>query len=240
MKVTKISSLLLISFIFFSCKLEKKIDVADKSKNEWISLFDGQTLEGWEMYGPEPFTDRWKVVDGAIVCNEGAGETNTGFNRSIMTKEQFGNFEFEMEYKIAKGGNSGLMYHVVETDEFGHDYSTGPEYQILDDEFSRSESMPIRMVGSSYDMYIPSETKKPKPHGEWNKVKLVYNNGHVEHWLNGEKILEFQEGDEDWKARKAKSKWKNSPAWGASKTGHISLQDHGDEIAFRNIRVRKL
>ena len=145
-----------------------------------------------------------------------------------------------MEYKIAKGGNSGLMYHVVESDEFGHDYSTGPEYQILDDEFSRSETLPNKMVAANYDMYEPVSTKKPNAHMEWNKVRLVYNNGHVEHWLNGEKVLEFNEASEDWKERKSNSKWRNSPQWGASKSGHISLQDHGDEIYFRSIRIKEL
>jgi len=230
--------LLLFSVGSIACS-ESKIS-ENKSVDEWITLFDGQSFEGWQMYGPGAITDRWAIVDGTIVCNPGAGESNTGFRRSIMTNEQFGNFEFEMEYKIAKGGNSGLMYHVVEDTAYRHDYVTGPEYQLLDDEFSRSETAPNKMMAASYDMYVPAETKKPNPFGQWNSVRLIYNNGHVEHWLNGEKVLEFEEGSEDWIKRKANSKWKGLKVWGASKSGHISLQDHGDEIAFRNIRIRKL
>lgn len=237
MKFLKLFLLLLpCFFVVVSCSGDNSIN----DNSDWITLFDGQSFSGWQMYGEDPITDRWMIEDGTIVCNKGAGETNKGFRRSLMTDQKFGNFEFEMEYKIAKGGNSGLMYHVVEDTAYNHDYVTGPEYQILDDEFSRSESKANKMVASSYDMYVPAESKKPNPYGEWNKVRLIYNNGHVEHWLNGEKVLEFQEGNEDWKERKAKSKWRNLDVWGASKTGHISLQDHGDEIAFRNIRVKKL
>ena len=230
--------LLLFSAVFIACNDNKSSE--NKSESEWLSLFDSQSFDGWQMYGAEPITDRWAIVDGTIICNQGAGETNTGFRRSIMTNEKFGNFELEMEYKIAKGGNSGLMYHVVEDTAYRHDYITGPEFQILDDEFSRSESKANKMVAASYDMYVPAETKKPKPFDQWNKIRLIYNNGHVEHWLNGEKVLEFEEGSEDWIERKANSKWKNLEVWGTSKTGHISLQDHGDEIAFRNIRIKKL
>ena len=230
--------LLLLPFCFASISCSGDKSAADKAN--WITLFDGQSFDGWQMYGEDPITERWVVENGTIICNKGAGETNKGFRRSLMTDQKFGNFEFEMDYKIAKGGNSGLMYHVVEDTAYNHDYVTGPEFQILDDEFSRSESKANKMVASSYDMYIPAETKKPNPHGEWNTVRLIYKDGHVEHWLNGEKVLEFQEGDADWIERKANSKWRNLEVWGASKSGHISLQDHGDEIAFRNIRVKKL
>ena len=157
-----------------------------------------------------------------------------------MTTRDFGNFELELEYKISKGGNSGVFYHVVEKAEWGHDYASGPEYQILDDEFSRSESEPYKMAAASYAMYPAAATKKPNKFMEWNKVKIIYNNGHVEHWLNGEKVLEFEEGSEDWLAKKAAGKWANADSYAASQTGRISLQNHGDEVYYRNIRIKEL
>ncbi len=219
---------------------EKKSSEEHSSDNEWITLFDGKTFNGWEMYGEEPFTEHWSIVDGAIVCNNGIGEKNIGFFKSVMTKQDFGNFELELEYKIAKGGNSGIFYHVVEKDEWGHDYVSGAEYQVLDDEFSRSEKEPYKMVASNYGMHAPAASKKINPFMQWNKVKIVYNNSHVEHWLNGEKVLEFEEGSEDWKARKAKGKWANVASYAAAKKGRISLQNHGDEVHYRNIRIKEL
>ena len=207
---------------------------------EWITLFNGQDFSGWEMYGEEPIMPQWEIVDGTIACNVGLGEENSGFNRSIMTTKDYANFELELEYKISKGGNSGVFYHVVQLEGKGHDYLTGPEFQVLDDEFSRSESQADKMVGSNYSMHAPAETKKPNPFMEWNKIKIVYNNGHVEHWLNGEKILEFEEGSEDWLARKAAGKWAKYEFYAKSKTGRISLQNHGDEVYFRNIRIKEL
>jgi hypothetical protein len=244
MKYLKSSLFLLSATVILSCSGEKKTEDKTKdtnsSENEWISLFDGETFNGWEMYGPEPITEHWEIDNGTIACNKEAGESNVGFFRSIMTTRDFGNFELELEYKIAKGGNSGIFYHVVESDSFGHDYMTGPEYQVLDDEFSRSESEAYKMVASNYSMHAPAETKKPNPYMQWNKVKIVYNDGHVEHWLNGEKVLEFEEGNEAWLETKAKSKWANTPSYAASKTGRISLQNHGDAVWYRNIRVREL
>lgn len=242
MNYLKSSLLLLSATLIFSCSGEKKTEEKEEASAEenWITLFDGNSLNGWEMYGEEPVTEHWEIHEGAIACNKDAGESNVGFFRSIMTNRDFGNFELELEYKIAKGGNSGVFYHVVESDEFGHDYMTGPEYQVLDDEFSRSESEPYKMVASNYSMHVPAETKKPNPFMQWNKVKIVYNNGHVEHWLNDEKVLEFEEGSQAWLDTKAKSKWADVPSYAASKTGRISLQNHGDAVWYKNIRIREL
>ena len=241
---SKLPLLLLLALFIFSCggNADKKTAQTEEtaSEPEWISLFDGASFEGWEMYGPEPITEHWEIHEGAIACNKDAGETNVGFFRSIMTTQEFGNFEFELEYRIAKGGNSGIFYHVVEADTLGHDFLTGPEYQVLDDEFSRSETEPYKMVAASYAMYPAAETKKPNPYMEWNKVKIIYNNGHVEHWLNDEKVLEFEEGSAEWKEKLAKSKWADVSTYAASKKGRISLQNHGDAVWYRNIRIRNL
>ena len=133
-------------------------------------------FEGWKIYGHDSITNEWQIIDGALVCHNGAGEENMGLaSTSIRTVESFGNFELELEYKIGKGGNSGIFYHVVESDEYGYDFLTGPEFQVLDDEFSRSESEAYKMVGANYAMHAPSVEKKVSPFMEWNKVKIIYN-----------------------------------------------------------------
>lgn len=244
---SRLSTVLLITLIaaLTACGGAKKenTETADvkSAESEWITLFNGETFDGWKTYGKEGIPEAWTIVDGALVCNAGIGEENVGFSsESLMTTTQYGNFEFELEYKIAKGGNSGIFYHVVEADSLGFDFMTGPEYQVLDDEFSRSESEAFKMVASNYAMQAPAPTKKPNPYMQWNKVKIVYNNGHVEHWFNGEKVLEFEEGSDEWKAIKAESKWANTDTYAAFKKGAFSLQNHGDEVHYRNIRVKAL
>lgn len=231
---------LLCSIVFVSCNSQATNSKEENTK-DWISLFDGESFEGWKVYGRDSITPEWTIKDGAIVCHDGAGEENRGFSpTSLVTLEPFGNFEFELEYKIGKGGNSGIFYHVVESPEYGYDFQTGPEFQVLDDEFSRSESEPFKMVGSNYAMHAPTVEKKINPHMQWNKVKIIYNDGHVEHWLNGVKLLEFEEGSEEWLEVKSKSKWAETDSYAKYKKGSFSLQNHGDEVHYRNIRVRKL
>lgn len=234
---------LLSALVLASCGGEKKAATteAKEETSEWVNLFDGETFNGWKTYGSDTMSDAWTIQDGVIACNYGIGEENVGFKSgSLMTTSSYGNFEFELEYRIAKGGNSGIFYHVVEKPEYGYDFVTGPEYQVLDDEFSRSESEPYKMVASNYAMQAPSDAKQPNPFMEWNKVKIVYNNGHVEHWFNGMKVLEFEEGSPDWLAKKAAGKWADSETYAAYKEGTFSLQNHGDEVHYRNIRVKEL
>lgn len=234
---------LLFAILLISCNRVQKEPPQAAAESEWISLFDGESFNGWKEYNSDTINPKWQIEDGAIIVSKegNARDKNTGFGKSIITTEQFGNFELELEYNMSTGGNSGLMYHVIEDPKYDHDFETGPEYQILDDEFSASETEPIRMAASSYDMFEANASKKKlNPAGEWNKIRLVYDNGRVEHWLNGVKVLEFTEGSEAWKEAHAKSKWIEAPDWATLDSGHISLQDHGDYVAFRNIRIRRL
>jgi hypothetical protein len=130
---------------------------------------------------------------------------------------------------------------VVEKPEYKTDYATGPEYQVMDDAGWKGDSLKdVQQVGGSYDMYAAPATKKVMPVGEWNNARIIYNNGHVEHWLNGEKVVEFEESSADFEERYKKSKWTQFPGWNRSKTGAISLQDHGAPVYYKNIKVRAL
>lgn len=208
----------------------------------WQLLFDGETLNGWKRYNRDTIGPLWSVRDGAIVCDgQGLGEGSGKHGGSLMTIKQFGNFELSVEWKISPGGNSGILYHVVEKPEYKHDYETGPEYQVLDDKGWKGDSLKQeQMAGSNYDMYEAAPSKKLKPVGEWNSTRLIYNNGKVEHWLNGEKVAEFDESSDDFRERYKKSKWVDYPGWNKFKTGSVSLQDHGAPVHYRSIKIREL
>jgi hypothetical protein len=217
---------------------------APQLTEEWISLFDGETLNGWKRYNADEIGPLWKVEDGAIMCDgRGHGEGSPEDGGSLITLETFGNFELELEWKISEGGNSGIMYHVVEKPEYSHAYVTGPEYQVMDDpEGPVSEEVANKRAGSNYDMYAAPLTKKLNPVGEWNTARIVYKDGKVEQWLNDEKVVEFDENSEDYIEKFNKSKWASGdyPYWNTYKEGSIGLQDHGAAVWYRNIRIRKL
>jgi len=211
---------------------------------EWISLSDGETLNGWKRYHGDEIGPLWSVEDGAIKCDgEGHGEGSPEFGGSLITLETFKNFELELEWRISEGGNSGILYHVVEKPEYSHAYVTGPEFQVCDD---GPGEIPMegdnKKAGSSYDMYAAPAAKKLNPVMEWNTAKIVYNDGKVEHWLNGEKVVEFDESSEDFKEKFGLSKWSTGeyPHWNTHKEGSIALQDHGAAVWYRNIRIRRL
>lgn len=207
----------------------------------WELLFDGSTLNGWKRFNADSIGPLWAVNDGIIVCQgEGLTEGTEGIGGSLITTRQFGNFELSVDWKLTPGGNSGILYHVVESPKYEHEYDTGPEYQIMDDDGWEGELREEQKVGSNYDMYAAPANKKVNPVGEWNSSRIVYNNGHVEHYLNGEKVVEFDEGSPDFQERYKKSKWPDYPDWNKSKTGAIALQDHGANVYFRNIKVREL
>lgn len=244
MNYKSIFYLVLFAVVMAACSTSNQEEAveteSETNSGEWITLFDGETLDGWKRYGADEIGNLWKVEDGMIVCQATGGGEATSDGGSLITVEQFDNFEFELEWMVSEAGNSGVMYHVVESDEYSHAFSTGPEYQLLDDIGYPDELKPSQYTASNYDMYAASEDKPVKPAGEWNTSKIIYNNGHVEHWLNGVKVVEFEEGSEDWQARYEKSKWKDYEGWCKYKKGSIALQDHGNYTAFKNIRIKKL
>lgn len=192
-------------------------------------LFDGKTTKGWRGYKKEEMPSGWKVVDGSLTRVEGGGD--------IVSYEQFGNFELLIDWKVAEGGNSGIMYHVQETEP--SPYMTGPEYQVLDNERHPDGRSKLTSAASCYGLYPPTKDVC-KPAGEWNHTRIVIKNGHVEHWLNGEKVVEYEKGSDEWNKKVAASKFSKYPNFGKPKEGHIDLQDHGDKVEFRNIKIRTL
>ena len=144
------------------------------------------------------------------------------------------------EWKISKEGNSGVLYHVVEDAKYSGPYQTGPEYQLIDDVGFPQKLEEWQKTGADYAMNVPNESKKLKPVGEWNTSKIVFNKGHVEHWLNEAKIVEFRAWDAEWTKKKTTGKWKDYPDYGLAKTGLIALQDHGHKTFFKNIMIKEL
>jgi hypothetical protein len=195
----------------------------------WQLLFDGQTMAGWRGFRRDELPAGWQAADGKLKRVAQGGD--------IITTEQYGSFELELEWRIETGGNSGIFFHV--TEDADHVWQTGPEMQILDNAAHRDGLQPETSAGSNYALHAPARDVS-RPAGEWNQVRLVVQGDHVEHWLNGEKIVEYELGSDDWKARVEASKFRDMPGYGRARSGHIALQDHGDPVAFRNIRIRIL
>ncbi|PHN01164.1 3-keto-disaccharide hydrolase [Flavilitoribacter nigricans] len=219
-----------------------------EKRKGWRMLFDGKTTDGWRSARGQKFPDRgWKVEDGVLtVLETGGAESEAGGD--IITEEIFGNFELILDFKITEGANSGIKYFVDPELNKGPGSSIGPEYQILDDEKHPDAKMGVssnRTLGSLYDLITASNLSVPgnrKPFrgvGEWNRARIVAKDNKVEHWLNGNKIVEYERGTQMWRGLVAYSKYKNWPAFGELPQGHILLQDHGNEVHFRNIKVRE-
>jgi hypothetical protein len=203
--------------------------VSSESSPQWRSLFDGRSLTGWRGYRSTAPPAGWRAVDGTLV-REGPGG-------DIMTTDTFGNFELALEWKVASGGNSGIFYRVTERADAT--YETGPEMQVLDDTRHRDGQSRLTSAGSLYGLYA-APAGAVKPAGEWNAVRIVVNGSHVEHWLNGVKVVEAEIGSDDWNQRVANSKFREWPGFAKASRGHIALQDHGDWVAYRDIKIREL
>lgn len=207
----------------------------------WTLLFDGRTSTGWRGFHADAFpSSGWAIEDG-VLKKVGKGE-KPGAGGDIITTEQYGNFELALDWKLTPGGNSGLKYLVAERPDRKGRAGVGYEMQILDDERHPDAKEGIngnRTAGALYDLIAPS-AHVAKPAGDWNHARLVVNGRHVEHWLNGRRIVQFEIGSPEMKALIAKSKYKDIAGFGEATSGHILLQDHGDEVWFRNIKLRKL
>ena len=222
--------------------LEPKIMI--ESISDWVVLFDAQTqatFDAWTGFNQEAIPEKWEIIDGLLtVSKQGdAVEKNTGFGQSIVSKDRFDNFELEVHYRMSPGGNSGIMYHVTQGSDYEDDYETGPEYQLLDNELAPSESLPHRQVASLYDMYATNSSPS-LPAGQWNVAGIRVLDHEVEHWLNGELVLQYNLESEEFLQRKLESKWYDDADWAKAGIGHISLQDHGDKVEFKRVAVRRI
>ena len=201
-------------------------------KQGWKLLFDGKTSTGWKSYRADrPFPEKGWVIENGVLTIDPAGRGG-----DIVTVEEFSDFELSVDFKIAQGANGGIKYFILPGTNLGC------EYQILDDENHPDAKLGkpgTRLQGGLYDVF-PPKAKKDKPVGQWNTARIISKGNHVEHWLNGKKIVEFERGSAAFKAAKAESKFSNEEKWATPVQSPILLQDHGDVVSFRNIKIRKL
>ncbi len=242
MNFIKIGAAALLMGVAASCVPSHNTLTKKEAAEGWVLLFDGETTNGWRNYNSTDPNTAWHVVDGCLQA-KGSGDDATGY---IVTEKEYENFILSWDWKLSKGGNSGMLYHVVESPRFSVPYVTGPEYQLIDVEGWEEANAPTKLeewqkLGVDYAMHLPDQSKmKVNPQGEWNNSMIVFDNGHVEHWLNGEKIVEFEAWTDDWFARKASGKWGNATEYGLASKGVICLQDHGYPASFRNIKIKEL
>jgi len=203
----------------------------------WVSIFDGKTTAGWHTYGKTEAGKAWEVTDGALHLNvQNKDKADRG---DLVTDKEYENYHLKLEWKIAEGGNSGVIFNVHEDAKYGNTYSTGPEMQVLDNDNHPDGKIHKHRTGDLYDL-IPSKKETVKPVGEWNQAEIISNNGKLDFILNGENVVSTTMFDENWKTLIAGSKFAEWPGFGTFKKGKIALQDHGDEVWFRNIKIKEL
>jgi len=195
---------------------------------EWRSLFDGTTTNGWRGFRQTKIPDGWKAIDGAL--------TRVAAATDIVTVDEFGDFELTIEWNLPPKANTGIFYRVTEDDEVM--WHAAPEYQVIDNAYPEPLKN-VQLAGANYDLHPPSRDAT-RPIGSWNQTRILVNGSHVEHWLNGVKVVEYELWSDDWEQRVKASKFKDYPRYARARRGHIGLQDHGDRVAFRNIRIREI
>jgi hypothetical protein len=218
---------------FVGCATRNEHTSTFSKKANWVVLFDGSSTDALRGYKRDSFPDKgWAIEKGTLKTVPNTGRID------LISREKFKDFEWEFEWKVPPAGNSGVFYGVQETD--GPAYSTGPEYQILDDSKHRDGGNPKTSAGSLYALIAPNASKKLNPVGEFNHSKIVSKNGRIEHWLNGAKVLGYEWNSPEIRQLIASSKFNTMPRFMENLEGHVALQHHGEEVWFRNIRIRRL
>jgi hypothetical protein len=240
-------TILIASILSFSCGSNQQEIVVEDSEfevevveSEWISLFDGSTFAGWTKYSGGEVGKAWKVQDGSIYLDAtNKADWQTGDGGDIVTTEEFDNFHLKYEWKIAPNGNSGLIFFVHEAPEYNYPWQTGLEMQVLDNDGHPDAKITTHRAGDLYDL-IESSEETVKPVGEWNLAEIIADKGKLELHLNGVMVVSTTMWTPEWEELVAKSKFKDMPGFSKYKKGKISLQDHGDEVWFRKIEIKKL
>jgi len=252
MRTTIISKLLLLAAVFpvFAADpAQLNTLTAAETAAGWRLLWDGQTTDGWRSPKSDAFPKQgWSIKDGVLTVHDNKGEESAG-GGDIITKERFPEFELLVDFKLTPGANSGIKYFVQPKltpidkktgQPTGVGSAIGLEFQILDDERHPDAKLGRdgnRTIGSVYDLLAASPSKKPSAIGEWNTARIVVRGKHVEHWLNGKLVVEYERGTPEFRAVVAQSKFKNIPDFGEWADGHILLQEHGNKVSFRNLKI---
>lgn len=225
--------------LLFAGLLGASVAVAGFVKpSPWTTLFDGKSTKGWHSYN-KTGVQGWTIDNGTLTTDGKAGD--------LVTDKEYENFELEFDFKVQPKGNSGVIYKVIESKDLNQPYISGPEYQVIDDkgyvwvENGQQKQLSTKqLTGASYDVLAPNDLSVVKPAGEWNKGRIVVNNDHVQHFLNGKKVVEYHYGGEEWKKLVAGSKFAKWKYAEPHAKGRIALQGHGDTVWYRNIRIREL
>jgi len=233
----KTKTIFLLAFGIFCCVLSVQAQLPTISKKEikqgWMLLFDGKTFDGWKKANGTPFTGKgWKIEEGVLSVNPGDGRGG-----DIVTTAEFSDFELSLDFKLVKGTNSGVKCFL------NKNTSLGCEYQLIDDENHPDAKLGKdgdRSLASLYDISPPSAAKKTKPLGEWNTMRIISKGKKVEHWLNGERVLVYERDSDKFKSLIAESKFKNEEGFAETDRSPILLQEHGEAIYLRNIKIRTL
>jgi hypothetical protein len=210
-------------------------NMADNNQGGWKMLFDGKTTTGWHTYGKSTVNDRWKIADGALYIDSTVNEGG-----DIVTNDEYENYDLKLEWKISKNGNSGIIFNVHEdAAKYEETYKTGPEVQVLDNEGHPDGKILKHRAGDLYDL-IKSSSEPVKAPGEWNAVEIISNKGKLQIFVNNINVVSTNMWDDNWKQLIAGSKFKNMPDFGTFKKGKIALQDHGNAVWYRNIKIKQL
>lgn len=239
----KLAVVISLATIFAGCGSNNgtktgETQVMEVKEDEWISLFDGKTLDGWHGYGKGNIDGRWKIYDSTLILD--ASVNLAGVNGNLISNEEFDNFHLKLDWKISQNGNSGILFFVHEdTAKYKEPYFTGPEMQVLDNDGHPDGKIIKHRAGDLYDL-ISCSTETVKPVGEWNQAEIICNNGKLDFFLNGTNVVSTTMWDDQWKQIVAGSKFASMPDFATYKKGAICLQDHGDVVSFKNIMIKKL